>query len=36
MPGYILVEDMLDDMISEIDYIKLNTTLKLSNRNNLK
>lgn len=31
MPNHILVEDMLDDMIDKIDYIKVKSHLKLSN-----
>lgn len=28
MPGYVLVEDILDEMIENISYIKLNNYLK--------
>ena len=28
MPGYILVDDIFDDMFKNITYIKLNTYLK--------
>lgn len=30
MPTYILLEDMINDMIEEIDYIKIKTHLSLS------
>ncbi len=28
MPGYVLVEDIFDEMIQNISYIKLNSYLK--------
>lgn len=28
MPGYVLVEDILDEMMQNISYIKLNSYLK--------
>lgn len=28
MPGYVLVDDIFDDMIKNISYIKLNNYLK--------
>ena len=31
MPNHILVEDMLDDMIEQIDYIKIKAHLKFNN-----
>lgn len=30
MPTYILLDDMINDMIEEIDYIKIKTHLSLS------
>ena len=30
MPTYILVEDMINDMIDEISYIKIKSHLRLS------
>lgn len=31
MPGYVLVEDILDEMSQNISYIKLNSYLKRRN-----
>ena len=28
MPDYILLEDLIDDMLDDVSYIKLNTHLK--------
>lgn len=33
MPGYVLVEDILDEMSQNISYIKLNSYLKLKEGN---
>ena len=29
MPDYILLDDLIDDMLDDVSYIKLNTHLKL-------
>lgn len=33
MPDYILLDDMIDDMINNISYIKLNSYLNLEKDN---
>ena len=33
MPDYILLDDMIDDMIDNISYIKLNSYLNLDKHN---
>ena len=33
MPDYILLDDLVDDMIDDVSYIKLNTYLDLDKNN---
>lgn len=33
MPDYILLDDLVDDMIDDISYLKLNTALHLEDDN---
>ena len=33
MPDYVLLEDLVDDMIDDVSYIKLNTYLDLDKNN---
>lgn len=33
MPDYILLDDLIDDMIDNVSYVKLNTYLNLEEEN---
>ncbi len=32
MPNHIIIEDIFDEMIDEIEYIKMNSFIKINNK----